>query len=143
MTNPDKFAAHDAQVEHHIQTHGWTILGVGPGDDGQDPFCYTIGLTGKDLPELIVSPSALSHPGLEELNPFVAMGVLLNATASALLATPAAVYSSTLSITTDTTPPLQVTVALSDATFAHLENMTGVLRRYTAGFTALCLVSAT
>jgi hypothetical protein len=44
------------QQQEHIDTIGWAVTGVFPreGDDGA-PFAYTIGLTERGSPELVIS----------------------------------------------------------------------------------------
>lgn len=45
----------NAKIRRHIDKHGWAILGVFPTEKDPGPwFTYTIGLTGKGLPELIM-----------------------------------------------------------------------------------------
>jgi len=51
-----------------IAQHGWMIQGVGAGE-GEPSFSYTIGLTEKNLPELITIglPLQVAHSILNEL----------------------------------------------------------------------------
>ncbi len=38
-----------------IAKHGWAVQHVGPGEEGEAPFSYTIGLTAVDHPELVMT----------------------------------------------------------------------------------------
>lgn len=45
----------DQRLQDTIGEHGWAIVGVFPAAEAEGaPFCYTVGLTGKGLPELAI-----------------------------------------------------------------------------------------
>ena len=45
----------DQRLQDTIDAHGWAIVGVFPADAAEGaPFCYTVGLTDKGLPELAI-----------------------------------------------------------------------------------------
>lgn len=46
----DRFAA---KVMHDVATMGWSGISVG-GDETARPFSYSIGLSGRDLPDIVV-----------------------------------------------------------------------------------------
>lgn len=46
---------YNARLREIIDTHGWAVQGVLPeADQPGVPFGYTVGLTAKDLPELVI-----------------------------------------------------------------------------------------
>lgn len=55
-----------AMTADHIEKYGWSIPAVGPGRNTPG-WCYTVGLTGKRFPELIVKDMP-SNPAVHYLN---------------------------------------------------------------------------
>lgn len=60
-------------MEKLIEEHGWAVQGV--SGSGPDDYCYTVGLSSRDLPELIIC-------GL----PFQTAATILNDTATLMVA---------------------------------------------------------
>lgn len=92
-----------ANVQHHIDTHGWSIQVTPYRDDSL--IAYTVGLSLKDLPELTLvtdcAPDSIKFAG-----------TLLNAAAGLLTATPIIEFSPYLDVPVDTDPPAVVRFTL-------------------------------
>lgn len=68
MSKHDSFLRHQDQI---IATLGWAVTYVLPTDDDPTdiPFAYTVGLTERDLPELLIAglPIPVAHTLLNDL----------------------------------------------------------------------------
>ncbi len=54
-----RLALVEHDVRQKIDRHGFTIMGIFPSEgDGHPPFAYTVGLTVRKLPELMITLSA-------------------------------------------------------------------------------------
>jgi len=66
----DEFDDLRRRQDEHIDRVGWSVTMVMPTDDDPGtPFAYTVGLTGHDLPELIIAglPPRVAHTLLNDL----------------------------------------------------------------------------
>lgn len=53
--NHDDYDDYDQKVQSAIDAHGWAVQGVFPStDDDGAPFAYTVGMTARSLPELLI-----------------------------------------------------------------------------------------
>lgn len=50
--DPDIMALH-SRTQDHVDDYGWSVVAVG-GDDHTPPYAYTVGLTEKNRPELLI-----------------------------------------------------------------------------------------
>ena len=82
----DEFDDLRRRQDEHIDRVGWSVTMVMPTDDDPGtPFAYTVGLTGHDLPELIIAglPPRVAHTLLNDLAAWSSTKVYGSATGSA------------------------------------------------------------